>query len=105
VLRGLRAHFNQPSAPSRPGTDWAISLTNSAGERRILVRTYAEDVGGLSQEQEAQLAVEYVGQLIQSGWSPDQYRGEPGELVVPKRAGAVVKCSWFQRLFGRPPGG
>jgi hypothetical protein len=118
VLNGLRAHFKQASGPSRPGTDWAISLTNSSGEHRILVRTYADDAGRRSQEREAQLAVEYVGHLIQSGWSPDQYRGAPGELVVPKGfgsaqgtapsqapgTGAAVKRSWFQRLFGRGTG-
>jgi len=124
ALQGLRAHFKQPSGPSRPGADWAISLVNSAGERKILVRTYADEVGPLSPEQEAQLAVAYVGHLIESGWSPDQYRGEPGELVVPKgfsgspsvavaqqrdnqplqRTGAAEKRSWFQRLFGRRPG-
>jgi hypothetical protein len=84
ALQGLRAHFKQPSGPSRAGADWAISLTNSAGERVILVRTYADEMAQLSPEQEAQLAVEYVGHLIQTGWSPDQYRGELGELVVPK---------------------
>jgi hypothetical protein len=84
AVQGLRAHFKQPSGPSRPGADWAISLTNSAGERKVLVRTYADAIGQLSPEQEAQLAVDYVGHLIQTGWSPDQYRGEPGELVVPK---------------------
>ena len=101
-----------------------ISLVNAAGERKILVRTYSDDAGELSLEQEAQLAVEYVRHLIQAGWSPEQYRGEPGELVVPKgfgsshsaagsqqrdneplqRTGATVKRSWFQRLFGRGPG-
>jgi hypothetical protein len=124
AIQGLRAHFKQASGPSRAGADWALALTNSAGERRILVRTYADDVGQLSPEQEAQLAVEYVGHLIRSGWSPDQYRGESGELVVPKgfggsqsttasqqrdneplqRTGASEKRSWFQRLFGRGPG-
>lgn len=124
ALQGLRAHFKQASGPSRAGADWALLLTNSAGERRILVRTYSDDVGQLSPEQEAQLAVEYVGHLIQNGWSPDQYRGEPGELVVSERfAGsqgtaasphrdnqplqrtrAAVKRYWFQRLFGRSPG-
>ena len=84
ALQVLRAHFNQPSGPSRAGADWVIALTNSAGERRILVRTYADNVGELSPAQEADLAVEYVGHLIQTGWSPDQYRDEPGELVVPR---------------------
>ena len=120
VMQGPRAQFKQASGPSRPGADWAISLTNSAGERRILVRTYADDIGPLSPEREAQLAVEYIGNLNQTGWSPDQYRGEPGELVVPKgfsgsqsaaasqqrdnqpsqRTGAAGQRSWLQRLFG-----
>jgi hypothetical protein len=124
VVDGLRAHFKQPAGPSRPGTEWAISLTSSAGERQIFVRTYADDFGQLSQEQEAQLALEYVGHLIQTGWSPEQYRGEPGELIVPNRSGATqiatplpqrdnqplqrtgaaAKRSWFQKLFGGDPG-
>lgn len=86
VLQGLRAHFKQPSGPSRAGTDWLISLTDSSGERKIFVRTYADEVGPLPPEQEAQLAAEYVGHLIQSGWSPEQYQGEPGELVAAKRS-------------------
>jgi hypothetical protein len=87
AVRGLRAHFNQPSGPSRPGTDWVVALTNSTGERQILVRTYADEVGERSPAQEAELAVEYVGHLIQNGWTPDQYRDEPGELVVPRGFG------------------
>ena len=88
----------------KSGIAQAISLTNSAGEHKIFVRIYKSDVGRLSAEQEAQLAVEYVGHLIQTGWSPDQYRGQPGELVVPKGFGSsqnAVKRSWLQRLFGR----
>jgi hypothetical protein len=124
ALQGIRAHFKQASGPSRAGADWTLALTNSGGERRILVRTYTDDVGQLSAEQEVQLVVEYVRHLIQSGWSPDQYRGEPGELLVPKGFGcsqtaaasqqrnnqplqptrAAEKRSWFQRLFGRGPG-
>ena len=103
VLQGLRANFKQPSGPSRAGTDWAISLSNARGESTILVRTYADEVGPLSEEEEARLALEFIGQLIESGWTPEQYRGEPGELVAHGSTSTAVrkqdfrpKKSWWQ---------
>lgn len=101
-----------------------ISLANSAGECKILVRAYADEVGELPPEQEAQLAVQFLGHLIETGWSPDQYRGDPGELVIPRgfsgshsaaaarqrdnqavqRTVAPVHRSWLQRMFGRGAG-
>lgn len=84
LLQGLQAHFKQPSGPSRLGTDWAISIASAAGERRVLVRTYADDVGQIPQDQEARLALEFVQRLLDSGWTPEQYGQTPGELVVPK---------------------
>jgi hypothetical protein len=103
VLQGLSAHFKQPAGPSRAGTDWAVLLSNSRGEKQILVRTYADENGSLSQEEQAELALQFVGQLIQSGWQPEQYRGEPGELVASHTASQALpraehkpKKPWWQ---------
>ena len=82
VVDGLRAHFKQAQGPSRAGTDWAVSLANSGGERLVLVRVYADDIVVSSQEQEAQQVLNYVAGLLKLGWSPEQYRGEPGELTL-----------------------
>ena len=82
VISGLRASFKQPAGPSRAGTDWAVSLANSSGERQIFVRTYGDDIGEISQEQEVRLVIDFVAQLLSSGWSPEKYLGKPGELVV-----------------------
>ena len=82
ILSGLSAHFKQPGGSSKAGTDWIVSLVNSAGEKRILVRMY-DDHAAKEPNAKAAAILNYVGSLLQSGWSPDQYMGEPGELVVP----------------------
>lgn len=85
VTGALRAHFKQPGGPSRAGADWAVVVDDGDQQKRILVRTYADDVGPISDKNdEAQLVIAYVAGLLESGWSPEQYKGEPGELVVPR---------------------
>ena len=86
VTGALRAHFNQPSGPSRAGADWAVLLTSGSEQKRVLVRTYADEVGTIGDKAEAQLVIAYVTSLLESGWSPTQYKGEPGELVVPRQS-------------------
>lgn len=84
VTGALRAHFKQPAGPSRAGADWSVSLVGDGAQHRVMVRTYADDFGSLAEADEARVVVAYVGQLIESGWTPDQYTGKPGELVVPR---------------------
>lgn len=79
---GLKAHFNQPEGPSLPGTDWAVELHDGLKEYRILVRAYAHEVAGLSTEQETKAVIAFVSQLLQQGWTPAQWKGEPGELTL-----------------------
>src|SRR4051794_5852922 len=83
LLGGLSAHFFQEDGSSKPGTDFAVSLNNGSGEKRILVRIY-DDNCARGSKQQAEAVVGYVATLLQSGWTPDQYKEEPGELVVPK---------------------
>jgi len=81
VIDGLSAHFYTATGESKPGTDWAVSLKSGGSEKRILVRVYDDNVArGPRQQTEAVIA--FVARLINSGWSPDQYSGKPGELVV-----------------------
>lgn len=87
VTAALRPHFKQPGGASRAGADWAVTLAGDAGQKKVLVRAYADDVGALPPEDEARLVMAFVGQLIESGWTPEQYRGTPGELVVPRQPG------------------
>jgi hypothetical protein len=95
VLSALRAQFRQPAGPSRAGADWAVSLRHGADdEKRVMVRTYADDVGAVPREQEAELVVDYLKRLLASGWTPEQYRWRPGELVVP--APSENKRAWWR---------
>ena len=82
VTAGLNAHFLQPNGPSRAGTDWAVTVTDDGNDVRILVRTYADTMPGLTKEQQTQRAIEYVALLLSSGWTPADYQGRPGELTV-----------------------
>jgi hypothetical protein len=77
----LQAHFWQLDGTSRPGIDWAVSLTRNSEAKRILVRAYEDAVINAPPEQAAQLVEGYVASLVDSGWSPDDYKGTPGELV------------------------
>jgi hypothetical protein len=70
VERGLAAHFNQPSGPSRPGVDWIVRIEGQ--KKGIIVRTYLTSAGA-SEEERARLAkqaVELIQKKIDAGWDP-----------------------------------
>lgn len=83
MLQGLKVHFKQPDGTSRPGTDWMVAVNDGRRECRILVRVYAGDVAKVGQQRETAMVVEYVAGLLRSGWTLDNYKGEPGELTLP----------------------
>lgn len=89
VLKGLKAHFRQPDGSSELGTDWAVALTQGAQEHRILVRAYTDDFASIGQDGEAKIVVEFVAGLLDQGWTPDKWGGQPGELTVPRKQGAT----------------
>jgi hypothetical protein len=82
VLGMLSAHFYTDKGESKPGTDWAVSLKVGASEKRILVRVYDDNVAR-GPRQQAEAVIAFLARLINSGWTPDSYKGEPGELIVP----------------------
>jgi hypothetical protein len=83
VISKSDGEFTQQSGPNKPGTDCTVSLKRWTGEQRIIVRIYADNVSrGLKQ---SDAVVAFVNSLLRSGWTPDQFKGEPGELVVPMR--------------------
>jgi hypothetical protein len=87
----LRAHFNQPGGPSRPGADWAVTLAKDGQTRRILVRAWDSDVGDQAPQRAGPLVEAFVSRLLEGGWTPDAYGGAPGELVY---AGPKAKPWW-----------
>jgi hypothetical protein len=82
VTSALRAHFRQPDGSSRPGTDWVVLLADRDEEHRILVRSYSDDAVATSVAQQMETVCDFVRTLLRSGWSPNDYRGLPGELVL-----------------------
>ena len=98
---GLQAHFRQPNGTSRAGTDWAVGLNDGKTEQRVLVRTYSEDVVGMTPEKQAQLVIEFVTKLFETGWKPSDYSGKPGELTVPGTNPRVMPHSEAPRPWWR----
>jgi len=78
----LRAHFKQPSGPSRAGADYAVTLKSGTETRQVIVRLYT-DGKERSTQQEVFAVTDYLMNRLLSGWSPNDYTGMPGELVVP----------------------
>lgn len=85
ILNALHAFFNQPSGPSREGTDWALSFDGPTGNHRVIIRAYDDDWGGMTPQQQSEVVYDFVGFLFKAGWTPDRYKGEPGEIVIPPR--------------------
>ena len=79
--KALKASFWQPDGTSKPGADWLVSLDDGAREYKLLVRVYADDVVGMTIEQQAAIAMQFVADLAPTGWTPGNYTGKPGELT------------------------
>src|SRR5436853_6781381 len=85
VTDGLNAFFKQANGPSKPGTDWVAVLRRGSDERRVLVRTYCEE-SLQGSPQQASRAVQYVAELLNKGWKPENF---DGFLTVPDEGGLV----------------
>jgi hypothetical protein len=78
----LRAHFIQPDGSDKAGTDWTAVLDDGANVRRILVRAYVENGLDISAEEESHMVASFVAERLRAGWTPEMWKGEPGELTV-----------------------
>ena len=75
VEAGPNAYFNQPSGPSRPGTDWRIGLKHGDETHTVLVRTYSDQAAPeLAKDSQfmSNTAMRYLNDLLNSGWNPDE---------------------------------
>jgi hypothetical protein len=81
-ISGLSAHFYTENGESKPGTDWAVSLKNRGREKRVIVRIFDDNVAR-GQRQQSEAIIGFLAHIINGGWVPENYEGEPGELVVP----------------------
>lgn len=84
VINGLHAYFKQASGPSRPGHDWIVLLSGASDERKILTRTYDDDAPGMTVEQHAKRAIDYIVSLHNAGTLPPHEPGNPAFVIVPR---------------------
>lgn len=92
VSSGLSAYFKQPTGKSRAGTDWAVTLECDGATKGLFVRSYQDETGNQQPAQIASAIANFIQQKIKEGWDPEQYQGDPGELVLP--APASNKPRW-----------
>jgi hypothetical protein len=75
---GLSAHFKQEGAPSRPGTMWTVGIKRGDETYRAMVKAMLSDDATAAtrgdETYQAQTAMEYLNDLIASGWHPSQQR-------------------------------
>ena len=83
ITECLTAYFYKPNGSSKPGTDWAVSMRENAKEYKVIVRSYKETLAGLNQKQQIEIVIQYIINLLNKGWHPKQFKGEPGELTLP----------------------
>jgi len=71
VERGLNARFEQPSGPSRLGTDWLVRIKGVV-TGVVLVRTYysCESPTDTERQALAARAAALVSERLQAGWTP-----------------------------------
>ncbi len=104
VSNGLRASFLQPDGPSRLGTDWLVIMSLGNQQHKVFVRAYADEFPQISKKKESELILGYVARLLDGGWSPSEYRGQPGELtykgaLLPSNSlPKPTKRSWWKFL-------
>jgi len=77
------AEFGQKSGPRKRGTDCTVAVTDGTITQRIIVRIYADNISRGAKQADAVVA--YMHSLLDSGWTPAQYKREPGEPTVPTR--------------------
>lgn len=77
VEKGLSAHFKQENGPSRPGVMWAVDIKSEGSERVYKAMVKALFADNLlpelqkNQEYQAQVAMQYLKEKIQTGWHPE----------------------------------
>jgi hypothetical protein len=78
VEDGLSAHFKEEDGSSRPGVQWAIGLKRGEEIYRVLVKALLADDASSStrgnQEYQAQTAMQYLNDQLNSGWHPSEDR-------------------------------
>jgi hypothetical protein len=90
VVNKLDGKFPQKSGPEKPGTECSVVMNDGSGDQHLVVRIYADNVSRGPKQATAVTA--YLNGLLESGWTPADYQGAPGELLVPMRFKVPTNC-------------
>ena len=83
VISKLDGKFPQKTGPDKPGTECSVVMNDGSGDQHLVVRIYADNVSRGPKQAAAVTA--YLHSMLEYGWTPAQYQGTPGELLVPMR--------------------
>jgi hypothetical protein len=74
VESGISAIFDDIQGTTRPGTTWAVSLTQGSRTCRTFVKAlFADDANAATRENrdyQAQIVVRYLHDQLRGGWQP-----------------------------------
>jgi hypothetical protein len=92
IESGLAAHFKQDDGPSRPGVMWRVGLRHEGHDYQVHVKALlADDATRATRKDEryqAQTAMDYLADLLASGWHPSQPRDHTIHIGNPHPAAA-----------------
>ena len=99
VESGLAAHFKEPEGESRPGVEWLIGIQDGAQTYHARVRALLADDATRAtrkdQEYQAQTAMQYLSELMASGWHPSEKREHVIHISNPL-GGATAQRPWWK---------
>jgi len=88
VEGSLAAHFKEPNGGSRPGVQWSIGLKRGEQIYKVLVRGLLADDATpetrQNQEYQARVAMQYLNDLLNQGWHPEEQREHTIYISNPK---------------------
>ena len=91
VESGLAAHFKQPDGPSVPGVSWLVRIEHEGQVCHARVKALlAADASRATRRDDgyqARTTMQYLAELIESGWNPANEREHVIEIGNPPSAG------------------
>jgi hypothetical protein len=101
IESALAAHFKQPNGPSVAGVSWLVRIEHGGRAHHARVKALlAADASRATrrdQKYQARKTMQYLDELIESGWDPAQEREHTIEIGDPPGApGTEPSRSWWR---------
>ena len=97
IESALAAHFKQPDGPSVPGVSWLVRIEHGGQACHARVKALlAADASRATRRDEAyqaRVTMQYLTELIESGWNPADEREHTIEIGNPPGA---AQCPWWR---------